>query len=73
MTFTAEELNTDRQWSPITGRGGGYKMGEGGGGQVKCYPYNKELGGGGDGKRCSCTERGRKWFSVLKKGGGGTY
>ena len=34
-------------------------MGEGGGGQVKCYPYNKELGG---------TENG---VAVLKGGANG--
>ena len=28
-----------RDWSLITGRGGGYKMG--GGGHVKFYPYEK--------------------------------
>ena len=32
-----------RDWSLITGRGGGYKTG-GGGGHVKFYPYKK--GGG---------------------------
>ena len=35
-----------RDWSLITGRGGGgYKTGGGGGGHVKFYPYEK--GGGG--------------------------
>ena len=33
-----------RDWSLITGRGGGYKTG--GGGHVKFYPYEKWGGGG---------------------------
>ena len=45
-----------RDWSLITGRGGGYKTG--GGGHVKFYPYEKGGGGG-------------KSFSHAECGGGG--
>ena len=46
-----------RDWSLITGRGGGYQTGEGGGGHVKFYPYEK--GGGAE-----------KVLAMLKEGGG---
>ena len=38
-------LNSLRDWSLITGKGGGYKTR--GGGQVKFYPYENGGGGGG--------------------------
>ena len=47
-----------RDWSLITGRGGGYKTG-GGGGHIKFYPCIKAGGGG------------RKGFSHARGGGGG--
>ena len=52
-----------RDWSLITGRGGGdYKTG-GGGGHVKFYPYEK---GGGGGKSFSHAEGGgTKSFGVV--------
>ena len=46
-----------RDWSLITGRGGGYKTG--GGGHVKFYPYKK---GGGAEKVLTMLKGGHKRF-----------
>ena len=35
-----------KEWSLITGRGGGLQKRERGGGQVKFYPYKNGMGGG---------------------------
>ena len=47
-----------RDWSLITGRGGGYKMG--GGGHVKFYSIRK--GGGGGGEVLAMLKGGHKKF-----------
>ena len=51
--FCGKSQKAIRDWSLITGRGGGYKTG--GGGHVKFYPYEK---GGGGGKSFSHAEGG---------------
>ena len=59
VKYFVHSLNK-KDWSLITGRGGGATKREGG--HVKCYPYEKGGGGGGEGKSVSHAEGGYKKF-----------